>query len=114
MAWTALNKQLTLQKPEESGSDPAWINHSVTAMCCHVDQDRTLTESPFAQYLVDQVDVMLVKMYLPSDFSANIRLVHNLLNLSSKLQETEMIVLRPVYRQSNRDEAANQILNTNP
>lgn len=49
-------------------------------------------------------------MHLPNHFSDHIRQLGNLCNVSSELPEREMMDLKQVYQQSNRHEAAFQIV----
>ena len=108
----ALKKQLTLDKQEERESDPAWNNLSAAAKRRRVDEDKTQIESEIAQHLVDESDFNFVKMHLLNHFSDHIRQLGNLLNVSSELPEKAMMDLKQAYRQSNRHEAAFQILRT--
>jgi len=85
----------------------------VAAKHRRIDEDKTLIESDIAQYLVDELDFDFAKMHLLNHFSDHIRQLGNLLNASSELPERAMMDLKQVYRQSNRHEAAFQIVQTN-
>ena len=67
-------------------------------------------ESWIAQHLLDQLDLICVKMYLLNHFSDHISQLFNLGNVSSELPERVMINCKQVYRQSNCHEATVQIL----
>jgi len=108
----ALKKQLTLDRQEERESDPAWNNFSVAAKCHRVDEEKTHIESEIAQHLVDESDFNFVEIHLLNHFSDHIRELGNILDVSSELTEKAMMDLKQAYQQSNRHEAAFQILRT--
>ena len=110
----ALKKQLTLARHEERESDPAWNNLSAAARHRHVDVDKTQIESEIEQHLVDESDFNFVKRHLLNHFSDYIHQLGNPLNVSSELTEGVMMNLEQAYRESNRHEAAFQILRTKP
>jgi hypothetical protein len=102
-----------LDNQEERESDPAWNNLSVTAKRRRVNKDKTQIESDIAQHLVDESDFNFVKTHLLNYFSDDICQLGNLLNVSSELPAKATMDLKQVYRQSNRHEAAFQILGKN-
>jgi hypothetical protein len=82
----------------------------VAAKRRQVDEDISKAKSEIAQHLVDKSDFNFVKMHLLNHFSDHIRQLGNLLNVSSELPEKAMMDHKQEYRQSNRHEAAFQIL----
>jgi len=82
----------------------------VAAKRRHIDEDKTQIESEIAQHLVDESDFNFVKMHLLIHFSDHIRQLGNLSNVSTALPEKAMMDHKQAYRQSNRLEAAFQIL----
>jgi thiaminase len=108
----ALKKQLTLDKQEERESDPAWNNVSAAAKSRRIYEDKTQIVSEIAQRLINKSDFNFVKMHRLNHFSDHIRQLGNLLNVSSELPEKVMMDLKQAFQQSNRHEAAFQILRT--
>jgi len=106
----ALKTQLTLDKQEERESDPAWNNLSAAEKHRCVHEDKTQIESEIAQHLFDESDFNFLTMHLLNHFSDHIRQLGNLLNVSSELPEKVMLDRKQAYQQSNRHEAACQIL----
>jgi hypothetical protein len=89
---------------------PAWDNRSPASKQCRVDEDKTQIESEIAQHLVDKSDFNFVMMHLLSHFSDHIRWLGNILNITLELPEKAIINLKQACQQSNRHEAAFQIL----
>jgi len=70
------------------------------------------TKSEIAQNLVNESDFSFVKINLLNDSSAYFCQLGNLLNVSCQLPEKGIMDLEQVYRQSNRQQPALQILRT--
>jgi len=109
----ALKKHHTFDTQEEWQCDPAWKNLSMAAKHRCIDEDETQIKSDIVQHLVAESHFNLVMMHLPNHFSDHICQLGNLINVSSELPEKAMMDLKHVYWQSNRHEAAFQILRTN-
>jgi len=105
-----LQKQLTFDKQEEQESNPIWHNLPAAAKRRCVDEDKMQSKSEIAQHLVDESDFNFVKMHLLNHFSDHPCQLGNLLTISSELPEDAMTDLKQAYQQSNRHEAAFQIL----
>jgi len=112
MVFEALKMPLTLDKQEESQSDPAWNNLSAAAMRRRVDEDTTQIESEIPQHLGDKLDFDFVKMRLLNHFSDHIRQLGNLLNTSSELPEGAIMDYEQDYRHPDCQKAIFQILRT--
>jgi len=108
----ALKKQLTFNAQEEWECEPAWNCLSVAAKRYNIAGDETQIESEIAQHLVDESDFNFLKIHLLNHFSDHIRQLGNLLNATSELPVRAMMDLEQAYRQSNRHEAAFQVLQT--
>jgi len=106
----ALKKHLTLEDQEPLESDLALNIHSVATKRHCVDEDDTEINSEIAQHLVDESDFNLVMIHLLNHFSDHSRELGNLSNASFELSEGAMLDLKQAYRQSNRHEAALQML----
>jgi len=106
----AIKTQLTLDKQEERESDHAWKYLSAAGTRRRVDQDIMQIESEIAQHLVDESDFNFVKMHLLDRFPDHILQRGKLSNVSSELPEKAMMNLKQRYQQSNRQQAAYQIL----
>jgi len=68
----ALKIDLTLDKLEESKSDPTWNILSVAAKCRWVDEDKTQIQSEIAQHLFDKSDYNILTIHLQNHFSDHI------------------------------------------
>jgi hypothetical protein len=99
-----------LDTQEEQERDPTWNNISAAAKGNRIDEDKTQIESEIAQHLINESDFHFVTMHLLNHFSDHSCQLGSLLNVSSELPDKAMIDLKQAYRQSNRHEAAFQIL----
>jgi hypothetical protein len=82
-----MNKQLALDIEDELESGPAWNDLSMAAKRHRIDDYKAQVKAEFAQHLLDESDVIFVKMDLLNHIADHIRRLGNLLHVNSELPE---------------------------
>ena len=99
-----------LKTTRESSND--WNRLSSAAKTRRIEEDKQIVEQEVEQHLADESDFNFVKMHLPSHFGESIRQLGNLSNLTAEFYEHEMIDIKDAYRNSNKNNASEQIVHT--
>jgi hypothetical protein len=103
-------KDLEEQYKERREPNPGWNRKSRADKKSAIEEDRKLIERDVTEYIDDNVDFNFVKIHLARHFGETIKELGHLSNLSTDLPETLMRPSKDAYKQSNRVDAVDQIL----